>query len=56
MFSTSGEHEYAATLPSVAAGRVEIEFELDASAAIANDERELGVQVYFTGVPPIHLA
>jgi hypothetical protein len=55
VFSMPGEQEYAAALPSVAAGRAEIEFELDAAVSFANDERELGVQVYFTGTPPIRL-
>lgn len=52
-FSSPGEHEYCATIPSLPAGRVEIDFELDGAVAIANDERELGVQVYFAGSRPV---
>ena len=54
-FARAGEHEYWATLPSLPAGRVEIDFELDATASIGIDERELGVQVYFNGPPPVQL-
>ncbi len=54
-FATPGEQEYAVTIPSVAEGRLEIAFEVNAAVTIANDERELGVQVYFTGPPPIRL-
>lgn len=52
-FSIAGEHEYAVTLPSLAAGVIAVEFELDAAASIGVDERELGVQVYFNGAPPV---
>jgi SAM-dependent methyltransferase len=60
-FSTPGEHEYSATLPSVAAGVAMIEFELHfdqeaaASGPTDSDQRELGVMVYFTGEPAIRL-
>ena len=54
-FHTPGEQEYTATLPSLAAGHVQIEFELDAGVNIEGDERELGVQVYFQGAAPIQL-
>ena len=54
-FSTAGENEYSAALPALPAGRAEIDFELDAAARIGNDERELGVQVHFTGPPPLRL-
>ncbi len=60
-FSTPGEHEYSAALPSVPAGVAVIEFELyfDQDAAAVgptdSDQRELGVMVYFTGEPAIRL-
>ena len=54
-YVTAGEHEYSAVVPSVPEGRVAIEFELAAAARIGSDERELGVQVYFTGASPIQL-
>ncbi len=54
-YSTPGEHEYSATIASVPEGRVEIEFELGAAARIGSDERDLGVQVYFTREAPIQL-
>jgi len=54
-YSTPGEHEYSATVASIPEGRVEIEFELAAAERIGSDERELGVQVYFTGDAPIQL-
>lgn len=54
-YSTPGEHEYSATIASVPEGRVEIELELGAAARIGSDERELGVQVYFTAGSPIQL-
>jgi SAM-dependent methyltransferase len=59
-FTTPGEHEYTATIPSVAAGSALIEFELslEQEAAVgpaAADQRELGVMVYFTGEPAIRL-
>jgi SAM-dependent methyltransferase len=55
-FSTPGEHEYKATLPSVPAGIATIEFELDAATGPTDsDQRELGVMVYFTGESAIQL-
>jgi tRNA (mo5U34)-methyltransferase len=60
-FSTPGEHEYSATLPSVPAGVAAIEFELSfehEAAAVGptdSDQRELGVMVYFTGETAIQL-
>jgi tRNA (mo5U34)-methyltransferase len=55
-FSTPGEHEYSATIPSLPAGAAVIEFELDAATGPTdNDLRELGVMVYFSGEPPIRL-
>jgi len=59
-FSTPGEHEYSATLPSVPAGVAVIEFELNFDQEAAtdptdSDQRELGVMVYFTGEPAIRL-
>jgi tRNA (mo5U34)-methyltransferase len=55
-FSTPGEHEYSATLPSVPAGVAVIEFELDTAVGPTDaDQRELGVMVYFTGEPAIQL-
>jgi tRNA (mo5U34)-methyltransferase len=54
-FSSAGENEYSAALPALAPGVVEIDFELNAAARIGSDQRELGVQVYFTGTPPVRL-
>lgn len=55
-FSTPGEHEYAGVVPSLDAGKVRIDFELDhALAPSPEDERELGVLVDFSGVPPLQL-
>ena len=54
-FTSPGEHEYSATLPLVPAGQAEVDFELDSAARIGSDERELGVQVYFTGPAPIRI-
>src|SRR5579863_560709 len=55
-FSTPGEHEYTAALPSVPAGVAEIEFELDTAVGPTDaDQRKLGVMVYFTGESAIRL-
>jgi tRNA (mo5U34)-methyltransferase len=55
-FSTPGEHEYSATLPSLAAGVAVIDFELDAATGPTDaDQRELGVMVYFTGEAAVRL-
>ena len=55
-FSTPGEHEYSAALPSVPAGVAVIEFELDVAVGpTETDQRELGVMVYFIGEPAIRL-
>ena len=55
IFTTPGEHEYSATVDSLSAGLVDIDFELDAAVRFANDERELGVQVFFNGGAPIRI-
>jgi 2-polyprenyl-3-methyl-5-hydroxy-6-metoxy-1,4-benzoquinol methylase len=55
-FSTPGEHEYLAVVPSVHAGTVRIEFELDGTIrAPGGDQRELGVLVDFSGAPALTL-
>lgn len=54
-FRGAGEQEFLAALPSIAAGEVAIEFDVNAAARIGGDERELGVQVYFNGPPPIRI-
>ena len=55
-FSTPGEHEYSATIPSLPASVAAVEFELDAATGPTDaDERELGVMVYFNGEPAIRL-
>jgi tRNA (mo5U34)-methyltransferase len=55
-FTAPGEHEYTATIPSVAAGSALLEFELDfAIGPTGEDQRELGVMVYFTGEPAIRI-
>jgi tRNA (mo5U34)-methyltransferase len=56
-FSTPGEHEYTATVPSLPAGPARIEFELDTTLAPADgEERELGgILVSFIGPPPVTL-
>jgi tRNA (mo5U34)-methyltransferase len=56
-FSTPGEHEYAAAVPSLAAGTVLVEFELDSALAPADGElRELGgILVDFSGPLPVAL-
>jgi SAM-dependent methyltransferase len=57
VYSTAGEHEYSASIPSVAAGSINIEFELDgAIRPPGGDERELGVLVDFAGAPAISLS
>jgi tRNA (mo5U34)-methyltransferase len=55
-FSTPGEHEYNATIPSLPACVAVIDFELDAATGPTDaDQRELGVMVYFTGEPAVRL-
>ncbi len=56
-FSTPGEHEFKATLPSLAAGTAQVEFELDSALAPADGElRELGgILVDFSGPLPVAL-
>jgi SAM-dependent methyltransferase len=55
-FSTFGEHEYLAAAPSVPAGEVRVEFELDGTIrAPGGDQRELGVLVDFSGAPALTL-
>jgi tRNA (mo5U34)-methyltransferase len=57
IYSTAGEHEYSAALPSLEAGQVKVEFELDgAIRAGGGDERELGVLVTFVGESAIELS
>ncbi len=56
-FSTPGEHEYSATIPTLPAGFALIEFELEtAIGPTPADQRELGVIVYFTAESPIRLS
>lgn len=52
-FRGAGEHEYLAAVAAIPGGRVEIEFEVNTAANVGGDERELGVQVYFNGPPPV---
>ena len=55
-FSTAGEHEYLAVVPSVNSGTVRVEFELDGTIrAPGGDQRELGVLVDFSGAPALTL-
>jgi tRNA (mo5U34)-methyltransferase len=56
-FSTPGEHEYTATIPSLPAGPALIEFELDTTLAPADgEERQLGgILISFIGPPPVTL-
>lgn len=54
-FRGAGEQEYLAIISSLGAGPVEVEFEVNQAARIGGDERELGVQVYFNGPPPIRI-
>jgi tRNA (mo5U34)-methyltransferase len=56
MFTTAGDQEYVGTIPSVSAGPVQIDFELDEATVIgAGDSRELGVYVNFAGASPLTL-
>jgi tRNA (mo5U34)-methyltransferase len=56
-FTTPGEHEYTGTVPSLAAGAVSVEFELDSALVPADGElRELGgILVDFAGPLPVAL-
>src|SRR5581483_6559319 len=54
IYSTPGEHEYIAQVPSVKAGTALVEFELShAIAPTDTDRRQLGLLVDFTGAPPV---
>jgi hypothetical protein len=54
VFSTPGEHEYAAPVALLDAGVVHVEFELDSAIRpMGGDQRELGVLVNFAGAAPI---
>ena len=56
-FSTPGEHEYSGTLPSLASGTVQVDFELDRALGPSDkDQRELGVLVDFSAASPLLLA
>jgi tRNA (mo5U34)-methyltransferase len=56
-FSTPGEHEYQAEVPSIGAGAANVEFELDgAIRAPDGDQRELGILVDFSGAPAVQIA
>jgi len=55
-YDSAGEQSYTARLQSMAAGPMRVEFELDrALGPAAKDPRELGVQVDFSGPPPISI-
>ena len=55
-FSAPGQHEYEATLASVAPGSALVEFELDQAIGPSSaDQRELGVFVDFAGAPALEL-
>jgi len=57
VFSTEGEHEYSAAVPSLEPGKVMVEFELDESIRAGDgDDRELGVLVSFVGESAITLS
>ena len=57
VFSTAGEHEYSAAVPSLEAGQVKVEFEVDGAIRPGGgDERELGVLVSFAGASAISLS
>jgi hypothetical protein len=57
-FSTPGEHEYGGSVPSLSAGAVLVEFEVDRALSPADGEqRELGgILVDFSGALPVTVA
>ena len=56
IYSTPGEHEYIASVPSVDAGAALLEFELShAIAPTEADRRQLGVLVDFSAAAPVAL-
>ena len=56
-FSTPGEHEYQALVPSIDSGAATVVFELNGSIRASDgDQRELGVLVDFSGAPAVQIA
>jgi hypothetical protein len=55
-YTSAGEQSYSARFGPLAAGAVRVEFELDRAIGLtAEDPRELGVQVDFSGPAPVSI-